>query len=124
MRHGGIAAAAVLLIAAAGFYFSPAGWKLRSRARWFVEDPWGGARPTLWRDSLRMALPRPARDMVRKSSPPPSPASNPRRWPRPIPISSRVAAQHFSRRAGLAGTPRPADPVRPLRGGVLGRVHP
>jgi hypothetical protein len=50
--------AAVLLGVA--FYFSPAGWNLRSRARWFVEDPWGGARVLLWRDSLRMAGERPA----------------------------------------------------------------
>jgi len=52
------ALAAALLIAGAVFYFSPAGLQLRSRARWFAEDPWGGARPDLWRDSLRMALHR------------------------------------------------------------------
>ena len=40
------------------FYFSPAGWQLRSRARWFAEDPWGGARLYLWRDSARMAATR------------------------------------------------------------------
>lgn len=40
------------------FYFSPAGWQLRSRARWFAEDPWGGARLYLWRDSARMAADR------------------------------------------------------------------
>jgi O-antigen ligase len=34
-------------------------WPLKSRARWFAEDPWGGARPLLWRDSLRMGLARP-----------------------------------------------------------------
>jgi len=45
---------AVLLVL--GFYVSPAGWQLRSRARWFREDPWGGARLYLWRDSTRMAL--------------------------------------------------------------------
>ncbi len=52
--------AVVLLvtIAAAGFLFSPLGWQLRSRARWFREDAWGGARPALWRDSLRMGLRR------------------------------------------------------------------
>jgi len=53
-----LALAAAVLIAGAVFYFSPAGWQLRSRARWFAEDPWGGARPALWRDSLRMALHR------------------------------------------------------------------
>ena len=49
----------MVLAGAAAFYFSPPGWKLRSRTRWFVEDPWGGARPLLWRDCLRMALARP-----------------------------------------------------------------
>jgi O-antigen ligase len=43
------------IIAAAAFYVTPLGGSLRSRTRWFVEDPWGGARPLLWRDSLRMA---------------------------------------------------------------------
>lgn len=52
-------AAAALLLAGTAFYFSPAGWQVRSRTRWFVEDPWGGARPLLWRDSLRMAAARP-----------------------------------------------------------------
>ena len=54
------AAAGVVVLAATMFYFSPLGWQLRSRARWFVEDPWGGGRVGLWRDSLRMALPRSA----------------------------------------------------------------
>jgi len=48
------AIAALLTAAFAAFYFSPAGWQLRSRTKWFIEDPWGGARPMLWRDSLRM----------------------------------------------------------------------
>jgi O-antigen ligase len=50
-----IATAVVVLAAGATFYYSPPGWQLRSRMRWFVEDPWGGPRPLLWRDSLRMA---------------------------------------------------------------------
>jgi O-antigen ligase len=50
-----LAAAAATVVAAGAFYFSPIGWNLRSRTRWFVEDPWGGARPLLWRDSVRMA---------------------------------------------------------------------
>lgn len=50
---------ACVAAALAAFYFSPAGGSLRSRARWFAEDPWGGARPLLWRDSLRMAMARP-----------------------------------------------------------------
>lgn len=54
-----LAAAGGLAMAAIAFYFSPAGWPLRSRARWFAEDPWGGARPLLWRDSLRMGTARP-----------------------------------------------------------------
>ncbi len=53
-----VALAMIVSFAAAAFYFSPAGWKLRSRTRWFVEDPWGGARPALWRDSVRMAMER------------------------------------------------------------------
>jgi O-antigen ligase len=45
-----------LVLAVAGvFYFSSSGLMLRSRTRWFVEDPAGGARLLLWRDSLRMA---------------------------------------------------------------------
>jgi tetratricopeptide (TPR) repeat protein len=37
------------------FYFSPAGLKLRARGQWALEDLRGGARLSLWRDSLRMA---------------------------------------------------------------------
>jgi O-antigen ligase len=48
-----------ICLAAAGFYFSPPGQPLRSRMRWFIEDPWGGARPSLWRDSLAMFGHRP-----------------------------------------------------------------
>lgn len=50
------AAAALIL---AGFYFSPAGERLRARVHWIGEDPAGGARPLLWRDTLRMAATRP-----------------------------------------------------------------
>jgi tetratricopeptide (TPR) repeat protein len=53
-----IAAAAAVLIAGAVFYYSTPGWQLRSRTRWFVEDPWGGPRPLLWRDSILMAAHR------------------------------------------------------------------
>jgi tetratricopeptide (TPR) repeat protein len=49
----------LVLAAAVVFYFSPLGQQMRSRARWFREDPWGGARPLLWRDSLRAGLSRP-----------------------------------------------------------------
>jgi tetratricopeptide (TPR) repeat protein len=48
-----------VLAAGAAFYFSPMGQSMRSRTRWFREDPWGGARPLLWRDSLRAGLARP-----------------------------------------------------------------
>ncbi|HEY1221582.1 MAG TPA: O-antigen ligase family protein [Bryobacteraceae bacterium] len=51
----GLAVAALLFLV---FYLSPFGWQLRSRARWFAEDPWGGARLYLWRDSARMAVDR------------------------------------------------------------------
>ena len=54
-----LAGALVLAMAAAAFVISPLGQPMRSRARWFAEDPWGGARPLLWRDSLRMGLARP-----------------------------------------------------------------
>ncbi len=47
------------LVAVVVLYLSPVGQPLRGRARWFAEDPWGGARPLLWRDSLRMGLARP-----------------------------------------------------------------
>jgi len=47
----GLAALALI----AGFYFSSAGQLLRSRVRWSMEDPAGGGRPLLWRDSIRMA---------------------------------------------------------------------
>jgi O-antigen ligase len=55
-------AVAVTLLALAGgaaLYFSPVGQMMRSRTRWFQEDPWGGARRLLWRDSLRTGLTRP-----------------------------------------------------------------
>ena len=51
--------AGAALLAGLALYVSPLGQPLRSRARWFAEDPWGGARPLLWRDSLRMGLARP-----------------------------------------------------------------
>ncbi len=58
IRGREIAAGLVAVAALAGFYFSPAGQMLRSRTRWFIEDPSGGARPLLWRDSIRMARSR------------------------------------------------------------------
>ena len=49
------AAAGLAALAAVVFYVSPAGERLRARTRWYIEDPQGGARPWLWRDTLRMA---------------------------------------------------------------------
>jgi O-Antigen ligase len=46
---------AVAIVAAAAFYLSPAGGKLRARVHWALQEPAGGARFLLWRDSLRMA---------------------------------------------------------------------
>jgi O-antigen ligase len=55
-----VAAVASIAIAAfAGFYISPAGERLRARVHWIEEDPVGGARLLLWRDSLSMAAQRP-----------------------------------------------------------------
>ncbi len=50
-----IVAALVLAAALAGFYFSPAGARLRARVFWWFDEPAGGARLLLWRDSARMA---------------------------------------------------------------------
>jgi hypothetical protein len=57
-RRMAAGAAAVAMLGAA-FYFSPPGWNLRSRTRWFTEDRMGGGRPELWRDTLQMARRRP-----------------------------------------------------------------
>ncbi len=48
-----------VVVLAALFVLSPAGQPVRSRVRWFVEDPAGGARLLLWRDSLRLARAHP-----------------------------------------------------------------
>lgn len=50
--------AVALALGFAAFYYSPAGWNLHSRARWFREDSRGGARLELWRDSLSMSAHR------------------------------------------------------------------
>jgi tetratricopeptide (TPR) repeat protein len=54
-------AAALGAVAVGVFFFSPAGQLLRARAHWIGEDPAGGARLLLWRDSLRMAATHPWR---------------------------------------------------------------
>jgi O-antigen ligase len=51
-----LAFTAALTVLIAGFYFSPAGERLRARAFWASEDRFGGSRLLLWRDSLRMSL--------------------------------------------------------------------
>jgi len=56
--RGVLRAGAAAVAMAAVFYFSPAGWQLRNRTRWYTEDRWGGGRPALWRDTLRMAAAR------------------------------------------------------------------
>jgi len=42
-----------------GLFFSPPGTRLRARVRWSADEPIGGARPLLWRDSLRLAAAHP-----------------------------------------------------------------
>lgn len=49
-----VAGAVALLVLLGGFYFSPAGGRLRARVFWSSEDARGGARLLLWRDTLRM----------------------------------------------------------------------
>ena len=47
------------IAAAAVFYFTPAGQALRNRVHWISEEPAGGARPFLWRDSIVMSAAHP-----------------------------------------------------------------
>jgi O-antigen ligase len=58
IRAREVAAGLVALAVLAGFYFSPAGGLLRARTTWSMTDWAGGARPFLWRDSIRMAAAR------------------------------------------------------------------
>jgi O-antigen ligase len=51
LQIGGVAAAVMIVI-----IVSPAGDGLRSRIHWSLEEPLGGARPLLWRDTLQMAV--------------------------------------------------------------------
>jgi O-antigen ligase len=54
-----IAASLMVLAALAVFYVTPPGSKLRSRVHWTAtEEPLGGARTLLWRDSLSMVARR------------------------------------------------------------------
>jgi O-antigen ligase len=56
-KHWTTGLAAVAMFAL--FYISPAGTRLRARVHWSSDEPVGGARPLLWRDSLAMAAARP-----------------------------------------------------------------
>ncbi len=56
-RHVVTALAAAAIFAV--FLTSGAGTLLRARAVWSQDEPLGGARPLLWRDSLRMAAAKP-----------------------------------------------------------------
>ncbi|MGD1093073.1 MAG: O-antigen ligase family protein, partial [Bryobacteraceae bacterium] len=47
--------AAAMLVLIGGFYLAPAGERLRARVHWSTEDPLGGGRLWLWRDTLHMA---------------------------------------------------------------------
>jgi len=59
IRVRALAVGFVCLASVAAFFFSPAGLKLRARLHWSLEDPRGGARLLLWRDSLEMSVHRP-----------------------------------------------------------------
>lgn len=59
IRMRGVAIGLVCAASVAVFFFSPAGLKLRARLHWSIEDPRGGARLLLWRDSLEMSTHRP-----------------------------------------------------------------
>jgi O-antigen ligase len=52
-RQIALVIAALALLGA--LWISPAGAKLRARVHWSADDPWGGARLLLWRDTMRMA---------------------------------------------------------------------
>jgi O-antigen ligase len=59
IRARGLVAAAAGCLLFTAFYFSPAGTLLRARVVWSGDEPLGGARPLLWRDSLQMLAARP-----------------------------------------------------------------
>jgi O-antigen ligase len=53
-----IAVAVLVLAASAVFYVSPAGARFRARVHWSLQEPAGGARLLLWRDTGRMVVSR------------------------------------------------------------------
>lgn len=58
-QRGHALAGLAMIVLISAFYASPAGTRIRARVRWSVDEPIGGARPLLWRDSWRMAASRP-----------------------------------------------------------------
>ncbi len=58
-RKSALTIALAGLAAVVLFFYIPAGTKLRARLHWSFEDPRGGARLPLWRDSPRMSMHRP-----------------------------------------------------------------
>ncbi|HWB86664.1 MAG TPA: O-antigen ligase family protein [Bryobacteraceae bacterium] len=55
-----VAPAAALAVVLILLIITPPGQQVRARLRWASEDVWGGARLRLWRDSIGMAIHRPA----------------------------------------------------------------
>jgi O-antigen ligase len=53
-----VVGAGLVVAAAVVFYLSPAGLKMRARVHWSLQEPAGGARLLLWRDTLWMAASR------------------------------------------------------------------
>jgi len=58
ITRGVVITAGLVAVAAVVFYLSPAGLKMRARIHWSLQEPAGGARLLLWRDTLRMAASR------------------------------------------------------------------
>jgi putative inorganic carbon (HCO3(-)) transporter len=58
-RRAVLAGTLVVAALAGAFIASPLGQPVRSRMRWFVEDPEGGGRLMIWRDSAKLAAAHP-----------------------------------------------------------------
>jgi O-antigen ligase len=58
LNRSWLVGAAAMLVLIGGFYVAPAGERLRARVHWSSEDPLGGGRLLLWRDTLGMARAR------------------------------------------------------------------
>jgi O-antigen ligase len=59
MRRTMLVGALVVIAVAGALIASPLGQPVRSRLRWFVEDPEGGGRLLLWRDAVKLAATHP-----------------------------------------------------------------